>query len=91
MIEPLKKLKKALDKRERRDRKQRRVGLDERGDLRGVRDQAFHLAAVQGDREAAKAVDGDCALFRDFHRRASAARLRSRGAMSCSFEVPGWS
>lgn len=46
------------------------VGLGEGFDLILRCEQPFPLASVQGDREAAKAVDGQCALVRDFHREA---------------------
>src|SRR6202035_5198723 len=49
------------------DGKQRRVGLDKGADGRGMVEQALHLAAIERDREAAEAVEGECALFGDFH------------------------
>ena len=44
------------------------VGGDECGDLVRGGEQAFPLAAIERDREPAKAVHGQCALVGDFHR-----------------------
>jgi len=44
------------------------VGLDEGLNCRHSRNEALNLRAVERDREAAKAIDAERTLLRDFHR-----------------------
>jgi len=69
------------------DREQGSIGGDEGLDGLGLAEQALPLAAVEGDGEAAKAVDGERALFGDFHRDGS--RGGGRGELGGEGSVIG--